>query len=61
MMMYSHNCGLSLAVKDGEGTKIEKYYSKAISYAAMAIVLALIQISVLIHQMEFTPTPSVSP
>ena len=59
-IMYSPNCGLALISDDGIGAKIERYYSKAISYATMASVLAIIQIFVLIHQMEYTPTPSVS-
>ena len=57
--MYSPNCGLALISDDGIGAKIERYYNKAISYATMASVLAIIQIFALIHQMEYTPTPSV--
>ncbi|ORY94080.1 hypothetical protein BCR43DRAFT_495831 [Syncephalastrum racemosum] len=57
-VMYSPNCGLSMSVQEAEGTKIEKYYSKAVSYAAMAAVAAVIQIFSLIQQMEYTPTPS---
>lgn len=48
-----------MSVQEAEGTKIEKYYSKAVSYAAMAAVAAVIQIFSLIQQMEYTPTPSV--
>ncbi|KAL0075034.1 hypothetical protein J3Q64DRAFT_1811683 [Phycomyces blakesleeanus] len=56
-IMYAPNCGLSLAT-NGTGMKIETYYSKAVSYAGMASFLAILQIFSLIHQMEFTPTPS---
>ncbi|KAI9246092.1 hypothetical protein BDA99DRAFT_447589 [Phascolomyces articulosus] len=57
-VMYSPNCGLAMTSDDGVGTKLERYYSKAVSYATMAIILAIIQIFALIHQMEYTPTPS---
>ncbi|KAI8374372.1 uncharacterized protein BYT42DRAFT_576128 [Radiomyces spectabilis] len=57
-LLYSPNCGLSLSISKSSGIKIEKYYSKAIAYAGMAIALALTQIILLIHQMEYTPTPS---
>ncbi|KAF7728629.1 hypothetical protein EC973_005856 [Apophysomyces ossiformis] len=56
--LYSPNCGLVLSIKEATGIKIEKYYSKAISYAAMATAVAIVQIFSLINQMEYTPTPS---
>lgn len=49
-----------MEMDDSDGIKIEKYYKKAISYATLASVVAFIQIFLLIHQMEYTPTPSVS-
>jgi hypothetical protein len=58
--MYSPNCQLLLSSRKQSGIKIEKYYNKAVSYAGIASVIAVIQIFTLIHQMEFTPTPSVS-
>jgi hypothetical protein len=60
MVMYSANCELVMEMEDSSGIKIEKYYKKAISYATMASIVAFIQIFLLIHQMEYTPTPSVS-
>lgn len=60
MVMYSANCGIVLEMDDSSGIKIEKYYKKAISYATLASILTFIQIFLLIHQMEYTPTPSVS-
>jgi hypothetical protein len=59
MVVYSENCGLLMEVDDAKGTKIEKYYKKAINYATLASVVTLIQVFLLIHQMEYTPTPSV--
>ncbi|CAO3671160.1 unnamed protein product [Umbelopsis vinacea] len=58
MVMYSANCGIVLEMDDSHGIKIEKYYKKAISYATLASILTFIQIFLLIHQMEYTPTPS---
>ncbi|CAM0136008.1 unnamed protein product [Umbelopsis sp. WA50703] len=58
MVVYSENCGLLMEVDDAKGTKIEKYYKKAINYATLASVVTLIQVFLLIHQMEYTPTPS---
>lgn len=58
--MFSHNCNLLLSSSKQPGIKIENYYNKAISYAGIASVIAVIQIFSLIHQMEYTPTPSVS-
>ncbi|KAG0191534.1 hypothetical protein DFQ28_011651, partial [Apophysomyces sp. BC1034] len=57
-VMFSPNCGLAMSINEATGIKIEKYYSKAISYASMATVIAIVQIFALIHQMEYTPTPS---
>lgn len=59
MVMYSANCEIVMEMDDSDGIKIEKYYKKAISYATLASVVAFIQIFLLIHQMEYTPTPSV--
>jgi hypothetical protein len=59
-VIYSPNCALGLSIEAASGIKIEEYFSKAMWYATMATVLAVIQIFVLIHQMEYTPTPSVS-
>ncbi|KAG1143058.1 hypothetical protein G6F37_011401 [Rhizopus arrhizus] len=56
--LYSPNCHLLLSIDKQAGIKIEKYYKKAVAYAGMASVIAVIQIFALIHQMEFTPTPS---
>lgn len=58
--MFSPNCWFLLSSSKQPGIKIEKYYSKAITYAGIASVIAIIQIFSLIHQMEHTPTPSVS-
>ncbi|KAI8582785.1 hypothetical protein K450DRAFT_226893 [Umbelopsis ramanniana AG] len=58
MVMYSANCEIVMEMDDSNGIKIEKYYKKAISYATLASVVAFIQIFLLIHQMEYTPTPS---
>lgn len=60
MVMYSANCGIVMEMDDSNGIKIEKYYKKAISYATLASIITFIQIFLLIHQMEYTPTPSVS-
>ncbi|SAL96139.1 hypothetical protein [Absidia glauca] len=57
-VIYSPNCALGLSIEAASGIKIEEYFSKAMWYATMATVLAVIQIFVLIHQMEYTPTPS---
>ncbi|RUS27406.1 hypothetical protein BC938DRAFT_483300 [Jimgerdemannia flammicorona] len=59
LMIYSPNCGVLISALDAPGLKVEKYYAKAINYAAMVSALALMQIFFLIHQMEYTPTPSV--
>ena len=59
-VIYSPECGLVLSVDHEEGIKIESYYNKAVSHAAMASGLAIIQIFTMIYQMEYTPTPSVS-
>ncbi|KAI8983562.1 hypothetical protein BDB01DRAFT_791258 [Pilobolus umbonatus] len=56
--LYSPQCRLSLSVHKESGIKIEVYYSKAITYAGIASIIAAIQIFTLIHQMEYTPTPS---
>ncbi|KAJ2956270.1 hypothetical protein NQZ79_g7864 [Umbelopsis isabellina] len=58
MVVYSENCGLLMEVQDAKGTKIEKYYKKAINYATLASAVTLIQVFLLIYQMEYTPTPS---
>lgn len=58
--IYSPNCNLLLASHKQAGIKIESYYNKAVAYAGIASVIAVIQIFSLIHQMEYTPTPSVS-
>ncbi|KAG2186648.1 hypothetical protein INT44_002872 [Umbelopsis vinacea] len=58
MVMYSANCEMVMEMEDSNGIKIEKYYKKAISYATLASIVAFIQIFLLIHQMEYTPTPS---
>jgi len=58
MVMYSANCGIVMEMDDSNGIKIEKYYKKAISYATLASIITFIQIFLLIHQMEYTPTPS---
>ncbi|KAI8086537.1 uncharacterized protein BX664DRAFT_336101 [Halteromyces radiatus] len=57
-IMYSPDCGLGLSIENASGIKIEEYFSKTISYATMATILAILQIFLLIHQMEYTPTPS---
>ncbi|RCH98075.1 hypothetical protein CU098_001082 [Rhizopus stolonifer] len=56
--MYSPNCQLLLSSRKDKGIKIEHYYNKAVTYAGMASLIAVIQIFSLIHQMEYTPTPS---
>ncbi|KAI8327169.1 hypothetical protein EDC96DRAFT_532516 [Choanephora cucurbitarum] len=56
--LYSPNCHLLLSSRENKGIKIEHYYNKAITYAGIASVIAVIQIFSLIHQMEYTPTPS---
>ncbi|KAI7897604.1 uncharacterized protein BX663DRAFT_556558 [Cokeromyces recurvatus] len=56
--MYSPNCQLLLSTSNSKGIKIENYYSKAMTYASIASLIAIIQIFTLIDQMEFTPTPS---
>ncbi|KAI9477893.1 MAG: hypothetical protein EXX96DRAFT_229516 [Benjaminiella poitrasii] len=56
--MYSPNCQLLLATTHSNGIKIENYYNKAMTYASAASLIAVIQIFTLIHQMEYTPTPS---
>ncbi|KAI8075773.1 hypothetical protein BDF21DRAFT_423644 [Thamnidium elegans] len=56
--MFSPNCWFLLSSSKQPGIKIEKYYSKAVTYAGIASVIAVIQIFSLIHQMEHTPTPS---
>ncbi|CAO3616408.1 unnamed protein product [Cunninghamella echinulata] len=56
--IYSPDCALQISIKDAEGLKIEEYFVKATNYATMATVIAISQIFLLIHQMEFTPTPS---
>jgi hypothetical protein len=58
--MYSPNCRLTIGVKQAEGMKREKFYSKAVYYAGMAGTVAFIQVFLLVRQMEYTPTPSVS-
>lgn len=58
--IFSPNCWFLLSSSKQPGIKIEKYYSKAVTYAGIASVIAVIQIFSLIHQMEHTPTPSVS-
>ncbi|KAG0229327.1 hypothetical protein BGX31_006258, partial [Mortierella sp. GBA43] len=58
LFIYSPNCRLTLAVKNAEGMKREKFYSKAVNYAGMAGTLAFIQVFLLVRQMEYTPTPS---
>ncbi|KAL1915128.1 uncharacterized protein VTP21DRAFT_7609 [Calcarisporiella thermophila] len=55
---YSKNCSLVLSGRDAFGMKLEKFYAKGVNYAAMASILSLVQIFLLIHQMEYTPTPS---
>ncbi|ORZ10077.1 hypothetical protein BCR42DRAFT_333854 [Absidia repens] len=57
-VIYSPNCALGISIENASGIKIEEYFSKAISYATMATILAIGQIFLLIHQMEYTPTPS---
>lgn len=57
--MFSPNCNLLLSSHKQNGIKIERYYRKAVTYAGIASVIAVIQIFALIHQMEYTPTPSV--
>ncbi|KAI7867554.1 hypothetical protein BDF14DRAFT_1915144 [Spinellus fusiger] len=57
-VLYSPNCGLSLAMDRGRGIRIEKYFGKAIAYACMATAMTIGQIFLLIHQVEYTPTPS---
>ncbi|KAF9931398.1 hypothetical protein FBU30_010327 [Linnemannia zychae] len=58
LFMYSPNCRLVIGVKKAEGMKREKFYSKAVYYAAMAGTVAFIQVFLLVRQMEYTPTPS---
>ncbi|KAG0004682.1 hypothetical protein BGZ79_008430 [Entomortierella chlamydospora] len=36
LFLYSPNCRLTIGVKDAEGMKREKFYSKAVNYAGMA-------------------------
>ncbi|KAF9584235.1 hypothetical protein BGW38_007139 [Lunasporangiospora selenospora] len=60
LLIYSPNCRLTLGVKVAEGMKREKFYSKAVNYAAMAGLVAFIQHYLMVRQMEYTPTPSVS-
>ncbi|CAO3608837.1 unnamed protein product [Cunninghamella blakesleeana] len=55
---YSPDCALQLSMKKFKGLKIEEYFVKATNYATMATIIAISQIFLLIHQMEFTPTPS---
>lgn len=57
--MYSSNCELLISSRKTDGIKIENYYNKAVVYAGIASVIAVIQIFSLIYQMEYTPTPSV--
>ncbi|ORX62922.1 hypothetical protein DM01DRAFT_1297822 [Hesseltinella vesiculosa] len=57
-VMYSTECGLAITMTDASGMKIETYFNKAGSYATMATAIAIAQTFLLIHQMEYTPTPS---
>ncbi|KAG0346466.1 hypothetical protein BG004_001673 [Podila humilis] len=36
LFIYSPNCRVAIAVKDGEGMKREKFFAKAVNYAGMA-------------------------
>ncbi|KAF9207067.1 hypothetical protein BGZ49_001285, partial [Haplosporangium sp. Z 27] len=58
IFFYSPNCRIVAGVKDAEGMKREKFYAKAVNYAGMAGTLAFIQVFLIVHQMEYTPTPS---
>ncbi|KAJ1656787.1 hypothetical protein IWQ61_003704 [Dispira simplex] len=61
MIMYSRECQLML-ISDPQlpltGMKNEIYETKSVHYAAMAILIGLVQVLLTIHQIDYTLTPS---
>ena len=58
-IVYSRDCNLLFELGGMEGLEIDRFWSKATSYAAVLSVLTLLQTWVLVKQMEYTSTPTV--
>ena len=59
VVVYSRDCNLLFELDGMEGLEIDRFWSKATSYAAVLSVLTLLQTWVLVKQMEYTSTPTV--
>ncbi|OZJ06988.1 hypothetical protein BZG36_00195 [Bifiguratus adelaidae] len=58
ILLFSSNCAIAFESRDAKGVKIEKYYNKAIKFAAMGTLSGILSTFLMIHQTEYTPTPS---
>lgn len=59
-ILFSKDCNIVVELDDMVGLELEDFWNKAVSYSFILGILTLLQTWVLVKQMEYTTTPSVS-
>lgn len=59
-IVFSRDCNLVLELDKMEGLERDLFWEKAITYAAILGIVTILQTWVLVKQMEYTSTPTVS-
>lgn len=58
--MFSPECNLVLELDDMQGLELDRFWNKALNYSLILAIVTAIQAWVLVKQMEYTSTPTVS-
>lgn len=59
-IIFSRDCNLVVELDNMEGLERDMFWDKAITYAAILSIITILQTWVLVKQMEYTSTPTVS-
>lgn len=59
-ILYSPDCAFLLQVTEADSLTSARFWRKAVHYSAALAIVTFIQVLLLVSQMEFTPTASVS-
>lgn len=59
-VLFSKECNLYLDLTEMKGLELDRFWDKATTYAAVLTIITAIQTWVLVKQMEYTSTPTVS-
>ena len=59
-ILFSKECNLVLEFDNMEGLEVDEFWSQTMAYAFVLAVVTALQTWVLVKQMEYTSTPTVS-